>query len=157
MVQGDEPLISPTTISETVLSFQDSSIHISNIMSHIKTKESFEDKNNVKVVVDMKNNALYFSREPIPSNWSEESNLIRYMQTGIIAFRRDALIYFNSLPETYLEKLESIDMNRILETGGKIHMILTEKDSIGVDVPEELIIAENLLKGDEVMKQYINL
>jgi len=155
MVQGDEPLISPKTISETIAYFGESSTNIVNIMSHIKTKESFKDKNNVKVVVNHYNDALYFSREPIPSPWKGWQNIPRYMQTGIIAFRRDALIRFNKLNETPLEQIESIDMNRVLENGEKIKMVLTDSLTIGVDTPEELKMVEELLVNDQIMQQYL--
>lgn len=155
MLQGDEPLIMPETIGDTIPCFQDSSINIVNIMSILATKEAFEDKNNIKVVVDNNDNALYFSREPIPSAWKGWKNIPRYMQTGVIAFRRDTLIKFNAIEETELEQIESVDMNRILETGGKIKMLLTDAITIGVDVPEELILAEKILIDDHVMKGYI--
>jgi 3-deoxy-manno-octulosonate cytidylyltransferase (CMP-KDO synthetase) len=155
MVQGDEPLISPETIAETIPHFQDASVNIVNIMSHLSTKAMFEDVNNVKVVVDNNNNALYYSREPIPSQWSGLDNIPRYMQTGIIAFRRDTLMDFNATDETQLEQIESVDMNRVLETGGKIRMVLTKTRTIGVDVPEELALVEKLLFNDEVMKSYL--
>jgi len=77
------------------------------------------------------------------------------MQTGIIAFKRDTLIAFNAMKETQLEQIESIDMNRVLETGGKIRMVLTEAVTIGVDVPEDLNEVEKMLVGDEVIKSYI--
>ena len=67
MVQGDEPLIKPETIAETISHFSDTSIEIVNIMSRLRTYDQFVDKNNVKVVVDLNNDALYYSREPIPS------------------------------------------------------------------------------------------
>jgi 3-deoxy-manno-octulosonate cytidylyltransferase (CMP-KDO synthetase) len=155
MVQGDEPLIQPNTIGETIPNFQDQSINIVNIMSRIPTKEAFVDENNVKVVVNNNNDALYFSREPIPSLWKGWEDIPRYMQTGIIAFRRDILIDFNAMEETELEQIESVDMNRVLETGGKIRMVLTEAITIGVDVQEELIAAEKILINDEVMKGYL--
>ena len=63
---------------------------------------------------------MYYSREPIPSPWLEASDPHWYMQTGIIAFRRNVLLRFNAMAETRLERLESIDMNRVLETGGRI-------------------------------------
>lgn len=154
MVQGDEPLILPHTISETLPQFKDKSVGIVNVMSHLRTEESFVDNNNVKVVVDNKNNALYFSREPIPSSWKGWKEIPKYMQTGIIAFRRNTLIEFNALNETKLEQVESIDMNRVLESGGNVRMLLTEADTIGVDVPEELYEVEKILKNDEVMKLY---
>ncbi|SVC06866.1 uncharacterized protein METZ01_LOCUS259720, partial [marine metagenome] len=138
MVQGDEPTINPETIGKVILNFDDPENDIVNIMSRLTSKEAFEDRNNVKVVVDNNNNALYYSREPIPSSWRGWKYLPRYMQTGIIAFRRDALIRFNSLKESQLEQIESVDMNRVLETGGKIRMVLTDAITIGVDLPEEL-------------------
>jgi 3-deoxy-manno-octulosonate cytidylyltransferase (CMP-KDO synthetase) len=78
------------------------------------------------------------------------------MQTGVIAFRRNTLIDFNEMEETELEKIESVDMNRVLETGGKIKMVLTETITIGVDVPEELVAVERLLIDDEIMKGYLS-
>jgi 3-deoxy-manno-octulosonate cytidylyltransferase (CMP-KDO synthetase) len=155
MVQGDEPLIQPNTISKTILHFQDQKVNVVNIMSCLLTKEAFEDKNNVKVVVDSNNDALYFSREPIPSPWKGWRNIPRYMQTGVIAFRRGALIDFNAMEETPLEQIESVDMNRILETGGKIKMVLTKKTTIGVDIPEELIAVEKLLIDDKIVAKYM--
>jgi len=124
-------------------------------MSRLPTKEAFEDKNNVKVVVNNSNDALYFSREPIPSPWKGWEKIPRYMQTGIISFRRDTLMDFNAMEETELEQIESVDMNRVLETGGKIRMVLTDAITIGVDVPEELIAVEKILVTDDVMKTYL--
>jgi 3-deoxy-manno-octulosonate cytidylyltransferase (CMP-KDO synthetase) len=157
MVQGDEPLIQPDIIGEIVPYFRNKLINIVNIMSRLSTKEAFEDENNVKVVVDNNSNALYFSRESIPSPWKGFDNIPSYMQTGIIAFRRKALIKFNAMKETQLEMIESIDMNRVLETGGKVKMVITESETIGVDTAEELIVAEKMLTNDRIMSKYIEL
>ena len=78
------------------------------------------------------------------------------MQTGIIAFRHDALLRFNAMDETQLEQIESVDMNRVLETGGKIRMVLTDAMTIGVDVPEELEAVAEMLTDDPVMKSYLS-
>jgi len=155
MVQGDEPLIPPEVISELLTHFSDPSVEIVNIMSVLHTLESFQDPNNVKVVVNQKNDALYFSREAIPSAWKGWEKIPRYMQTGIIAFRRDALLRFNSMQETTLEQVESVDMNRVVESGNKIRMVLTYFKTIGVDTPEELIHAELLMTKDSIMNKYI--
>lgn len=157
MVQGDEPLILPETITETLKHFTDPNVEIVNIMSRLQTNEQFVDKNNVKVVVKNNNDALYFSRETIPSPWQKKENNPMFMQTGIIAFRRNVLLHFNSLEETTLEKIESVDMNRVLESGGSIRMVLTNAITIGVDTPQELEYAEILLKDDKAMSQYISL
>jgi 3-deoxy-manno-octulosonate cytidylyltransferase (CMP-KDO synthetase) len=155
MVQGDEPLILPATIGETLAHFADPAVEIVNIMSRLRTYGQFVDKNNVKVVVNKNNDALYYSREAIPSPWRGVDNVPMYMQTGIIAFRRDVLSRFNQMPETQLEQIESVDMNRVLETGGRIRMVLTEAVTIGVDTPQELKDAENLLAGDPTMSDYL--
>lgn len=155
MVQGDEPLILPETIGQTLAHFTDPTVEIVNIMSRLRTMAQFVDRNNVKVVVNQNNDALYFSREPIPSPWRGLDNVPMYMQTGIIAFRRDVLMRFNRMPETRLEQIESVDMNRVLETGGRIRMVLTEAVTIGVDTPQELKDAEVLMKQDPSMSRYL--
>jgi len=155
MVQGDEPLISPKTIEETLVHFKDPSVEIVNIMSRLHTYEQFIDKNNVKVVVNQKNDALYFSREPVPSPWKGIEDIPMYMQTGIIAFRRDVLLRFNQMSESSLEQIESVDMNRVLEAGGRIRMVLTELTTIGVDTPQELADVDELMKSDSTINDYL--
>jgi 3-deoxy-manno-octulosonate cytidylyltransferase (CMP-KDO synthetase) len=155
MVQGDEPLITPEAINEIPPYFLDESVEIVNIMSRLKTYEQFIDKNNVKVVVNNCSDALYFSREPIPSPWKGVDDLLMYMQTGIIAFRQKALLNFNSMSETSLERIESIDMNRVLESGGNIKMIPTEFFTLGIDTIEELKYSEKLMKDDQTLKRYL--
>ncbi|MBF0419900.1 MAG: 3-deoxy-manno-octulosonate cytidylyltransferase [Magnetococcales bacterium] len=156
MIQGDEPLILPETISESLHHFDDPSVEIVNIMSRLRTRQAFEDKNNVKVVVSQNRDALYFSREPIPSPWKGVDHVPMYMQVGVIAFRRDVLIRFNCMTEMPLEKIESVDMNRVLETGGKIRMVLTEALTIGVDTVEEADEVERILAEDPLFKRYAN-
>ncbi len=155
MVQGDEPIIAPNVVGETLVHFKDKEVEIVNIMSEINSKDVFFDKNNVKVVVDYKNDALYFSREPIPSPWRGWEQLPRFMQTGIIAFRRETLVDFNSMSETVLERYESVDMNRILESGRSIRMVATSDFTIGVDTQEELTLAEKFLRTDKLIELYL--
>jgi 3-deoxy-manno-octulosonate cytidylyltransferase (CMP-KDO synthetase) len=157
MVQGDEPMISSEAIGETLHHFKDPTVNIVNVMSRMLTLESFVDKNNVKVVVNHRGDALYFSREPIPSPWKGWKHLPCYMQTGIIAFRHDVLIDFNAIQETALEQYESVDMNRVIETGGSIRMVPIEDFTIGVDTPEELVEAEALLHNDPTVSRYLSL
>ena len=155
MVQGDEPMMSPKLISKTIDHFENDDVNVVNIMSRITSMEQFLDTNNVKVVVNLDSDALYFSREGIPSSWQGNNALPMFMQTGVIAFRRDALIHFNSMKETPLEIIESVDMNRILESGGKIRMVATDQYTLGIDTPVELAHAEDLLTGDPVLKLYM--
>ena len=65
------------------------------------------------------------------------------------------MLRFNQMPETRLEQIESVDMNRVLETGGKIRMVLTDAITIGVDTPQELEGAEKLMIGDSSISQYL--
>jgi 3-deoxy-manno-octulosonate cytidylyltransferase (CMP-KDO synthetase) len=157
MVQGDEPIIAPNVVGETLIHFNDEKVKIVNIMSEITSKDVFFDQNNVKVVVDCNNDALYFSREPIPSPWKGWEQLPRFMQTGIIAFRRETLVDFNSMSETALERYESVDMNRILESGGSIRMVSTSDFTIGVDTQEELSLAEEFLRNDKSIGRYLEI
>ena len=157
MVQGDEPLISPSAIDETLKHFEDPEVEIVNIMSRFRDREQFEDKNNVKVVVNFKKDALYYSREPIPSPWMGTELVPMYNQTGVIAFRRETLLRFNQMPESLLEKIESVDMNRILENGGRIRMVLSDVFTLGVDTLQEAHDAEELLMTDDTYKHYKNI
>ncbi len=154
MVQGDEPLILPENITATIHHFENPNVEVVNIMSRLHTRQQFEDKNNVKVVVNKDMDALYFSREPIPSLWKGMEHVPMYMQVGVIAFRRNALIRFNNTPETSLEKIESVDMNRVLETGGRIRMVLSDTITIGVDTPQEADAVASLLKNDPLYLEY---
>jgi 3-deoxy-manno-octulosonate cytidylyltransferase (CMP-KDO synthetase) len=156
MVQGDEPLIPPDTIAETLGHFADPAVEIVNIMSRLRTLEQFADRNNVKVVADRNGDALYYSREAIPSPWKGIDGVPMYQQTGIIAFRRQALLRFGSQAETRLEQIESVDMNRVLETGGRIRMVPTDAFTIGVDTPAELKEAETRMIGDPIMARYLS-
>ncbi len=157
MVQGDEPMISPKVITKVLESIKSQNNEISNGMSKFHSKELFENKNNVKVVVNKYNEALYFSREAIPSPWKVYQKNLCYNQTGIIAFKRKALLNFNSMSESELEKIESVDMNRILENGGKIQMVPTDIISFGVDTYDDLKQVEKLLKDDPFMLSYNKL
>lgn len=154
MIQGDEPLIQPSDIDAMIGHFDDPTVEIVNLMAHIRTDDEFRDVNNVKVVVDRNMDALYMSREPIPSSWKSGTLAKRYMQIGAIAFRRDALLRFNAMPETPLEQAESVDMNRVLENGGKIRMVTTEAIMLGVDTEDELRVAEDLLSTDTLFAEY---
>lgn len=145
MVQGDEPLVHPKSIQSLTTYFSDPTVEIVNLMSPIKKRADFRDSNNVKVVFDRDSNALYFSREGIPSGWKNNNKDKRFMQTGIIAFTKPALLKFNCTNETPLEIIESVDMNRVLENGGSIKMVAGSIPTLGVDTEREAKRAAELL------------
>ena len=156
MVQGDEPMDTPEMISEALSPMlQDDSVQVVNLMGCVKNLAEFEDPNTVKVVVGPDDNAIYFSREPIPSRKKWTGDVSMHKQICIIPFRRDYLLQFNSTPETPLECIESVDMLRVIESGGQVRMVMTEHQSIGVDTPDHLKHVEQLMVDDALMKEYL--
>ena len=156
MLQGDEPMITPGMIQAAVQPLiDDKGIKISNLYAKIKTLEEFEDPNEVKVVIDKNEFALYFSREPIPSRKKGVTDVPMYKQVCIIPFDRDFLLEYNSMEQTPLEIIESVDMMRILENGMKVKMIYTEKESYAVDTQKDLENVIEKMKFDTLIKQYL--
>ena len=147
-VQGDEPFINKEALEGLVYAFKadvENKIDLGSVMYQIIDKEEIDNPNNVKVVVDYNNFALYFSRSVIP--FPREENVgVRYMKhIGIYAFRKSALMDFYNLPMKSLEASEKLEQLRYLEYGKRIKMIETDKGSIGIDTPEDLVKAKNIL------------
>ena len=156
MVQGDEPMDTPQMVSEALAPMlADESINVVNLVAPISNAEEFEDPNTVKVVTDPAGNALYFSREPVPSRKKWSGDVPMQKQVCVIPFRRDYLLEFNNTPETPLEQIESVDMLRVLESGGRVRMVPTRYPSIGVDTPEHLERVSQLMADDPLMKGYL--
>ena len=157
MVQGDEPMIIPEMISEALSPFKDdSSVNVVNLMSKMSTVEEFEDPNEVKVVVDNNSNAIYFSREPIPSLKKGAKNVLMLKQVCVIPFKRDYLLKFNEMEETELERVESVDMMRVIENGDKVTMVMTNVDSYSVDTEIDRKNVESKMTNDKLRFTYSN-
>jgi len=155
MVQGDEPMVTPQMISDSLNPFmKNENISVVNLMAEMTSIKEFEDPNEVKVVVDRNSNAIYFSREPIPSRKKGVENVLMLKQVCIIPFKRDYLIKFNQMPETELERVESVDMMRIIEHGEKVQMVMTTECSFSVDTEEDRMIVEKNMLNDELLKSY---
>ena len=155
MVQGDEPMVTPEMVEQALSPMlHDPTIRVVNLMAPIKTGEEFEDPNEVKVVVDLYQRALYFSREPIPSRRKGVTQVPMLKQVCIIPFRRDYLLKFNALPPTPLEQIESVDMMRILEHGEHVHMVPTQVGTLSVDTPRDLERVVKLMKDDPLISRY---
>jgi 3-deoxy-manno-octulosonate cytidylyltransferase (CMP-KDO synthetase) len=149
MVQGDEPMVTPEMIERAVTPMlADPAIKVVNLMARMKTPEEFEDPNEVKVVVDLRGRALYFSREPIPSRRKGVNDVPMLKQVCVIPFQRDYLLEFNNLPETPLEKIESVDMMRVVEHGEDVYMVMTDTETFSVDTPDELERVSALMRND---------
>ena len=157
MVQGDEPMDTPQMIHDALTPMlEDSTIDVVNLMGEIKTTNEFEDPNTVKVVVDSNNYAVYFSREPIPSRKKGTEQVPMRKQICIIPFRRDYLLKFNSIDETPLEVIESVDMMRVIESGGRVKMVMTKEESYGVDTKEDLEMVAKKMEGDSLLLEYLD-
>lgn len=157
MVQGDEPMVLPEMVNALVEPFlADSGLMVTNLMATIDSAEQFEDAGVVKVVVGLDQQALYFSREPIPSRKKAGVHPVRMLkQTGLIAFRRNYLFRFNGLNQTPLEKIESVDMMRVLENGDRIRMVMSASDLLSVDTEADLRRVEAVMKGDPLVNSYM--
>jgi len=155
MIQGDEPMIYPSMIDDAIRPMQnDSDIQVVNLMSRLVTQEEHEDPNEVKVVVDQQDFALYFSREPIPSRKKGALQVPMLKQVCIIPFRRDFLMQFNSLTPTPLEVIESVDMLRVLEHGYKVKMVMSNHRTYSVDTPDDMEYVNRCMKNDALIGKY---
>ncbi len=155
MIQGDEPLVYPAMINKAVQPLlKTQQILVSNLIAPLKSAKEFEDKNEIKVVADKNNFALYFSREPIPSRKKHSGNIPMMKQVCIIPFRRDFLLKFNRMAQTPLEKIESIDMLRCLENGYKVKLVRSDFNTYSVDSEEDLKNVARIMKKDRLRKSY---
>ena len=148
-VQGDEPLVSPEAVdalAEAISS--DPEVQLATLAVALKTPADIMDPNIVKVVLDFDDNALYFSRAPIP--WVRDKGTATHARhlkhLGLYAYRRAALIEYNTLPPGDLERVEQLEQLRWLENGFKIRVAETEHDSVSIDVPEDVARIEKLLR-----------
>ena len=158
MLQGDEPMVTPKMIDDALQPLiDDPSIKISNLMAEMDTVEEHEDPNEVKVVVDKNNFALYYSREAIPSRKKGVSDFQMLKQVCVIPYERDFLLQYNSMEQTPLEIVESVDMMRILENGMKVKMVYTDEKTYAVDTEEDLINVVNKMKNDNMIHKYLTV
>jgi 3-deoxy-manno-octulosonate cytidylyltransferase (CMP-KDO synthetase) len=140
-VQGDEPFIDTSALKKLIDVYKndtDNSIDLASLAFEITEEDEINNPNNVKVVVDQNNYALYFSRAVIP--YPREKNVgVRYLQhIGIYAFRKQALLDFYNLPMQSLEASEKLEQLRYLEFGKRIKIVEVSEKSIGIDTPEDL-------------------
>jgi 3-deoxy-manno-octulosonate cytidylyltransferase (CMP-KDO synthetase) len=140
-IQGDEPLIDPAAIDAAVLSMlDDPDIPMGTLKKRIEHLIEYQNPNVVKVVTDRNENAIYFSRAPIPYVRDEAARLrtSHYKHIGLYVYRRDFLLGYSDLPVGPLEQAERLEQLRALENGYRIRVVETDYDSLGVDTPEDL-------------------
>lgn len=146
-VQGDEPFIDKNSLAKLLEVFEQDGaeeIDLASLKTPLKDSDDITNPNNVKVITDNNDFALYFSRFPIPYPRDTSARVTYYKHIGIYAFRKSALMDFYKLPMLSLEAAEKIECIRYLEYGKKIKMIETSVKSIGIDTPEDLEKARQL-------------
>ena len=136
-VQGDEPLIEAGLIDELIAQFDDENLQMATVAVELDDEDEMKNPNNVKVVIDKKNNALYFSRSLIPYPRNVGKSKV-FKHIGIYAYRRNFLLEYAKMPSTPLEESESLEQLRALENGYKIRVIKSDCKFIGVDTEEDL-------------------
>ncbi len=145
-IQGDEPFIDPQNIDKAIEPLiSDIKVNVSTLAIRIKNFNELQDHNKVKVVIDKNNNALYFSRNFIPydmkNNPEQKFDLKKnayYKHIGLYVYRKKYLKEFVELKKSNLEKAENLEQLRILESGEKIKVVITKKESPAVDTPADL-------------------
>lgn len=150
-IQGDQPLFPEEVIEQVALPLvEDPALPMSTLIYKIIRPEEIADPNHVKTVFDRDNNALYFSRSPVPfqRNPEDAETPTYYKHLGFYAYRKGFLLSFVALPEGEWERFEKLEQLRALEYGYKIRVVLTEHDSIEVDTPEDLLRVEDYLKNN---------
>jgi 3-deoxy-manno-octulosonate cytidylyltransferase (CMP-KDO synthetase) len=157
MVQGDEPMVAPEMIEQALAPMRgDPRIDCVNLVKRIVTEAEYLDPNTIKIVMNRKSEALYFSREPIPTrHLLRFDRLPVFKQVCIIPFRRDFLLAYSAMEPTPLEKAESIDMLRLLEHGYKVHLVETQFRTQAVDTREDLARVEEEMRQDPLVFRYV--
>ena len=149
-VQGDEPFIQPSQIQTLMHLFDDLSTQIGTLGKPFESMEAVDNPNSPKIVTDNRGFALYFSRSIIPyirgkerKDWFGEYPFLKHL--GVYAYRREVLAEVTKLPQSPLEKAESLEQLRWLQNGYRIRVGLTDVETVGIDTPEDLQRAEALL------------
>ncbi|MDM1348397.1 3-deoxy-manno-octulosonate cytidylyltransferase [Myroides marinus] len=154
-VQGDEPFVSKENLEKLISIFKsdaEKQVDLASLMTPINEWEVIENPNNVKVVVDETNTALYFSRSVIPYPRDKEAKVQYYQHIGVYAFRKQALLEFTTLPMKFLEASEKLEQLRYLEYGKRIKMAETKHLGIGIDTPEDLERAKQIIADNPELK-----
>jgi 3-deoxy-manno-octulosonate cytidylyltransferase (CMP-KDO synthetase) len=159
MIQGDEPMVTPRMIAASLAPlFEDASVTCANLARRVTSREEYVDRNTVKVLMNVRGDAIYFSRAPIPDGaFARDAAGVSppvFKQVCVIPFRRDFLREFARLPQTPLERAESIDMLRAIEHGRPVRLVEIGEDTHAVDTAEDLRLVESLMKDDPLVRLY---
>ena len=136
-LQGDEPSVTPEVIDMALSTIMKGDCDISTLVRELKDEKQIQDPNCVKCVFDNNYNALYFSRYPVP--YERNKNVAKtYGHIGLYGYTRESLEKLTSLPQSNIERAESLEQLRALSNGMKIKVAITELNPIGIDTKEDL-------------------
>lgn len=144
-VQGDEPFVKKEPLEKLLQPFNDPSVQVASLMQVMTSPGLISDPNYVKVVVDKKMNALFFSRSVIPYPRDSNFPVVYYEHIGVYAFRKEALMNFTRWPVSALEASEKIECLRYLENGVPLRMVVVDYMGVEIDTPEDLERAARLI------------
>lgn len=144
-VQGDEPFVKKEPLEKLLQQFNDPSVQVASLMQVMTSPDHISDPNYVKVVVDKKMNALFFSRSVIPYPRDSNFPAVYYEHIGVYAFRKEALMNFTRWPVSALEAAEKIECLRYLENGIPLRMVVVDYMGVEIDTPEDLERASRLI------------
>ena len=164
-IQGDEPFVQASQLQSLMALFDDPTTQIGTLGKRFESMEAVQNPNSPKIVCDLRGFALYFSRSVIPyvrdanhnlqtsnfnlqtSNFNLQTLPFPYLKhLGLYAYRREVLREVTQLPQSPLERAESLEQLRWLENGYRIRVGLTDVETVGIDTPEDLARAEEFLK-----------
>lgn len=146
-VQGDTPFVKREPLEKLLNQFNDPTVQVASMMQVLTKQEEIDDPNFVKVAVDKKMNALFFSRSVIPYPRDKQFPTTYYEHIGVYAFRKQALLDFTNWPMTPLEAAEKVECLRYLEYGIPMRMIVVDYMGVEIDTPEDLEKAAKLVSS----------
>lgn len=149
-LQGDEPFVKPKMLEQLISPYSSGELpEMTTLAYPLDKSKKYHDPGAVKVIVDQNDNALYFSRAPIPYFRADVTDVPVYHHIGLYAFRYDFLMHYNTLSQTPLEKAELLEQLRVLEHGYRIRVCLTQEKTLEINTPEEYAAAQAFVFDQE--------
>ena len=147
-IQGDEPFINPSQIDALASVFQDPHTQLATMKKKMTSEADVHNPNMVKVISNHKEEAIYFSRSPIPYRRNPETQITYYKHIGIYGNRKESLLEITKLPAARLELAENLEQLRWIEYNYRIKLVETTIENIAIDTPDDLARVEKYLKTE---------
>lgn len=149
-VQGDEPTFRKEMVEDLISVFDDEDVYFGTLKVEIKNDEELNNPNCVKVINDLNGDAIYFSRFTIPYVRDEKNQSIvkHYKHIGAYGYKKWFLMKYSKMEKSGLEISESLEQLRAIENGYKIRVKETKYETVGVDTPDQIYLAEEFLENN---------